>query len=154
MKKIIDGKLYDTETAMEVGTNSHGEISDFHYYEETLYRKRSGEYFLAGYGNALSDYRVQIGVSQWEAGSAIFRMSYEEARQWAEDNLSAEDYMEEFELVESDDDVAITVRVKESTKKMLRRMAFESGRSQGQVIDELVAKAFGAQDDGRDEDNA
>lgn len=155
MRKIIDGKLYDTETAMEVGSSSHGCQIDFNYYEETLYRKRNGEYFLAGYGNALSKYRVQVGVDRWDSGSAIFRMSFDEARKWAEDNLSVEDYMEEFELVESDDDVTITVRVKDTTKKMLRRLAFGSDRSQGQVIDELVAKAFNERRSGRrDEDNA
>ena len=47
MKKIINGKLYDTDTAKEVFAISCGNgPSDFHYYAEQLYRKRTGEYFL------------------------------------------------------------------------------------------------------------
>lgn len=36
MKQIINGKLYNTETASYIGSNR----SDFHYFEEELYRKK------------------------------------------------------------------------------------------------------------------
>ena len=43
---IINGKLYNTETATYVGGYSNGlSINDFNYYDEELYRKRTGEYF-------------------------------------------------------------------------------------------------------------
>lgn len=43
MKKIIRGRLYDTETAKEVGSwEAEVSRSDFNWYEETLYRRRPG----------------------------------------------------------------------------------------------------------------
>ena len=47
MKKIINGRLYDTGTAKEIGCYENGYgAGDFRYYYESLYRKRTGEYFL------------------------------------------------------------------------------------------------------------
>lgn len=45
-KKIINGKLYNTETATLVGRwwNKYS-IHDFKYCEESLYRKKTGEFF-------------------------------------------------------------------------------------------------------------
>lgn len=41
MKQIINGKLYNTETASYIGSNrSDCYRSDFHYFEEELYRKK------------------------------------------------------------------------------------------------------------------
>ena len=43
MKKIINGKRYDTETAEKIGVwDNARSISDFDCCEETLYRKRTG----------------------------------------------------------------------------------------------------------------
>ena len=45
MKKIINGRKYDTETAKEIGYWSNGyPCSDFNHCEETLYLKKTGEY--------------------------------------------------------------------------------------------------------------
>ena len=47
MKKIINGKKYDTETATSVGEySSNYACSDYKYYDETLYKKKTGEFFL------------------------------------------------------------------------------------------------------------
>ena len=52
MKKIINGRLYNTESAKKVGYYNNGRIyNDFSFFEETLYRKRTGEFFLHGEGN-------------------------------------------------------------------------------------------------------
>jgi hypothetical protein len=48
MKKIINGKMYNTETALLVGTCWNGlSSSDFACETVCLYRKKTGEYFLA-----------------------------------------------------------------------------------------------------------
>ena len=142
MKRIIDGKRYDTSTAEEIATATHGYKREFSYYEETLYCKRTGEYFLYGYGHGESKYAKQV-LGAWGPGEDIIPMTYEQARQWAERNLDAEDYEREFgEVPESDgEDVVLSVRVSPATRERLRRMAAESGRSQGAVLDELVARA-------------
>lgn len=45
MKKIIKGRLYNTETAKYVANYSWGGPSDFHHVDEDLYRKQTGEFF-------------------------------------------------------------------------------------------------------------
>ena len=55
MRKNIDRKMYDTETAELLASSSNGYgHGDFRYMEEQLYRKKTGEFFLYGEGGALS----------------------------------------------------------------------------------------------------
>lgn len=100
-KKIINGKLYNTETATIVGEwENDYYINDFRYCEEKLYRKRTGEYFLSGEGGPLSKYRKSYGDNSWGYGYEITPLSEKEAKQWAEDRLSADEYIAEFGEVE------------------------------------------------------
>lgn len=46
MKFVINGRSYDTDTAILVGEHVSGEPIEPGYTRETLYRKREGEYFL------------------------------------------------------------------------------------------------------------
>lgn len=100
MKKIINGRKYDTDTAKEMGfsTNGYG-VRDFNYYRETLYRKITGEFFLYGIGNAASRYAVRCG-SGWSGGERITPFTLDEAKVWAEKHLDAEEYEEIFGEVE------------------------------------------------------
>lgn len=96
MKKIIKGKLYNTETAKEIAAWSNGlGYRDFNWCEETLYRKKTGEYFIAGEGGARSKYAERHG-DMWGAGEEIVPMTEDEARTWAEHRLDADDYIEIF----------------------------------------------------------
>ena len=53
MQKIIRGKKSDTDTAKEVCCYSNNlPFGDFDWIQETLYVKRTGEYFLQGKGGA------------------------------------------------------------------------------------------------------
>ena len=143
MKRIIDGRKYDTETATFVASCDNGRsIGDFEYVGHWLYRKRTGEYFLRSEGGANTRYAVQDGTG-WAGGSVIEPMRYDDARAWAEEHMGADEYEAEFgEVPESDgEDVVLSVRVSPATRERLRRMAAESGRSQGAVLDELVARA-------------
>lgn len=47
MKRIIDGKVYDTEKAERiVGYSRNGyDVSDFNHIERTIYRTKSGQFF-------------------------------------------------------------------------------------------------------------
>lgn len=100
MKKIVNGKLYDTDTAKEVGCYSNGYgTGDFQYCYESLYRKRTGEYFLYGRGGARSKYSERCG-NGWSEGWMIIPYTEEEAKEWAVENMDADDYMELFGTVE------------------------------------------------------
>lgn len=97
MKKIINGKMYNTETAKEVATWSNSyNFDDFNYCEETLYKKKTGEYFLYGMGGALSKYARLCGSNGSGGGSEFVPLSENEAKEWMERYADAEDYIAEF----------------------------------------------------------
>lgn len=65
MKKVVRGRVYDTSTAKYIFT-AHGgaEFSnDIFYWEEDLYRKKTGEYFLRCYGGACTEYAEHYGTT-------------------------------------------------------------------------------------------
>ena len=93
MKKIVNGKVYNTETATKVASYSFSNQSDFHYYEETLYRTSKGSYFLTGEGGPLSHYAVSQGNNTTSGSSAITPLSDGEALNWLEEH----DFTEEIE---------------------------------------------------------
>lgn len=99
-KKIINGKLYNTATATFIGEYANDvSRSDFRYYEEELYRKRTGEYFLSGEGGGLSKYAKSLSDG-WTYGCAIIPLSLDEAKEWVELHMSTDDYIKEFGEVE------------------------------------------------------
>lgn len=148
MRKIIDNRKYDTETARKLAEVSHGAQSDFKHYEETLYVKRTGEHFLYGYGHAASKYAEYVDGGGWGAGERIIPLTYAEAREWAERELDADEYEEIFgEVPEGDDEsVTVSLRIKASTRELLRRMAWGSDSTQGAVLDGIVADAASRRD--------
>lgn len=100
MKKIIDGKKYDTETATLIGTMENGyNCGDFHYTNEELYQKKNGEFFLFGEGGALSIYGEKYGNGR--CGSRqIIPYFIEEAQKWVAEHCGANDYEKFFGEVE------------------------------------------------------
>lgn len=95
MKKIINGKLYDTETAELLATNaSECGQHDFRWFEEDLYRTKKGQFFLAGEGGPMSRWSHSIDQNSWSGGSDIVLFSDEEAREWAEASLTADEIEE------------------------------------------------------------
>ena len=97
MKKIIDGRKYDTETAVALATYSDGKgWRDFSHFEETLYRKKTGEFFLHGSGGPMTKYSRSRGQNEWSGGDEIIPLKFEAARKWAEEHMDVEEYEEIF----------------------------------------------------------
>ena len=145
MKKVIRGRLYDTETAQEIGsTYGGGENSrDFHYWEEKLFRKRTGEYFLYCFGGAMSKYGVWRG-RQGESGERIKPLSYTEAQEWAEDALDGDDYIAEFgALEENADRKALTISITAGAADMLKRAAQQRDTSMSELVEKLIREQLG-----------
>ncbi len=86
MKRIIEGKRYDMDTAEEVASDGYGQANDFHHWRETLYRTPAGAWFLVGAGGPLSKYAEATGQNEWSGGSKLIPMSAEEARSWCEEH--------------------------------------------------------------------
>ena len=96
MKKIIDGRMYNTETATELGNFWNGlSARNFRYLSETLYRKKNGEFFLYGEGGAMTKYSQLFGNMSC-GGEEIIPLTDEQAKHWAEKKLDADEYIEIF----------------------------------------------------------
>ena len=101
MKKIINSHLYDTDTADCVGHyRNNRDDDDFRVTVENLYRKKTGEFFLHGWGGPLTNYAERRGQNTWGYGEEIKPMSLNDAKKWAENHLSGENYIKIFGEVE------------------------------------------------------
>lgn len=145
MKRYINGKVYDTETAHEIGSYANaGNWRDFSHYEETLYRKRTGEYFLHGEGGPMTAYRESAGQNTWSGGAKIVPMTVKEAEKWAEEHLTTDEYDAAFgEIVEDESLTHISYNIKIANAERIRRAMSETGKSGGAIIDELIERYLG-----------
>lgn len=61
MKAIINGHKYNTDTAKLIASYANrGGWRDFHHFEEALYKKKTGEFFLHGEGGSETKYSRQV----------------------------------------------------------------------------------------------
>lgn len=138
MRKIINGKLYDTDKAQELGSYHYLYPGDFDWTHEVLYRKRTGEFFTWGEGGPRSRYAVSEDHG-WSGGQAITPISFEEAQAWAEEHLDADEYEAIFgEVSEDAEDVVISAKLPAAVDAKLRRMAAEAGTSVTAMIIRLI----------------
>jgi len=105
MKMIINDRKYNTETAEFIGyRKAGGNMSDFHYLRESLYRKTNGEFFLSGEGGASTQWAKNIGQydcyinarqslykngNGWIYGNGIIPLTEKDARTWVEKHENA-----------------------------------------------------------------
>lgn len=143
MKKIIEGKKYDTDTSTLVAEwEADFLANDFNWYMEQLYKKRTGEYFVYGEGNGASRYARTVGLHGGTWGCTIIPVSYDDARAWLEEKGTVDEYEAEFGEVSEDDaeSVVLSVRVSPAAKTALDRLAAQTGRSKGEIVtDALLA---------------
>ena len=146
MKKIINGKVYDTATAQCVGEWSNPYTRrDFNWVEETLYRKRTGEFFIFGEGGPRSQYAKEVGMRQWSNGERIMPLTWDEAREWAEEKLSADEYEQAFgEVTEDDSRETMSLSLPRSMAETIRRRASQSGTYPSAYIEALISKELGS----------
>jgi hypothetical protein len=77
MKKRINGKLCDTETAKKLGTKCEGEFGDPKGYEEQLFMTRTNQHFIYGVGGPESKY----------VSLTIELVTDEQAEEWKKANI-------------------------------------------------------------------
>lgn len=88
MKKIINGKKYDTENAESIATYINSiDYHDFRSLTETLFRKKTGEFFLYGKGGPMTFYAEHYGNSSI-AGEKIIPFTIEQAKIWIEEKAN------------------------------------------------------------------
>lgn len=130
MKKVINGKAYDTKTAKEIAQwENEGSWRDFRHMEETLYQKRTGEFFIYGEGGPATKYAESEGENCWTGGSKIIPLSWEAARKWAEEHLDADKYAEIFEVEEDDEKTIFSISIPNAVAERARLEAAKAGIS-------------------------
>lgn len=140
MKKIISGKVYDTDKAERIGEWENGHRpNDFNYCLEELYRKRTGEFFLCGEGGPASKYAESCGNNSWCGGAKIIPLSYKSAQEWAEEHLNGDEYEAIFgEVVEDEGRASITICMSTATIERAKRAASQAGISLSGYIESLI----------------
>ena len=102
MKRIINGKIYNTEAATRVGNfaSAYGP-GDFRYEDTDLYKTKKGAWFISGEGGPLSRWSQPCGNGQ-RGGSGIEVMTTAEALAWAEfAGIDADVIAEHFTVIEA-----------------------------------------------------
>ena len=101
MKKVINGRMYDTETATMLGKVTLGEPRNWDYHEEVLFQKKNGDYFFRLEGTVISRCLQHIFPEILNASAErICPTSKRIAMQWAEENFDGDKYVEIFGEVE------------------------------------------------------
>lgn len=132
MKKIIKGKVYDTETAKQLsyeGDTNHGSHREW---ENALYQKRTGEFFA--YAWTMS------------GGETIQPITVDEARAWLEEHGTADQYIAVFgDPGESDADsgevVTLGIRVSAAAASKVKRAAAAEGTTQQKILERWIMDA-------------
>ena len=82
MKRIVEGKVYDTETAEEIATyEPFSDRTKFQWWSETLYRTKKGRYFKYGIGGPMSKY-AETFPGGATGGEVIVPLTDKEAFEW------------------------------------------------------------------------
>ena len=128
MRKIINGKMYDTSTAKRrSGAIDVGNGEELDFYGLTLYQKRTGEFFL---------YR---DVSRGDLDDGIIPLTYDDAREWAESHLDADDYESIFgDTTENDRGQILSLSISAVASERARRAAAQQGLSLSEYIEGLI----------------
>ena len=130
MLKVIRGRKYNTATAHEVGYETVEE--GYGYVNRTLYRKRTGEYFLAVEYNYMVD-----GVDP----DYIKPLTGEEASEWAQEHLDVDTYEKEFgEVVEDRTSVAMTLNLPRQEYEKLKGLALDAGMPVSKYLTKVIKR--------------
>ena len=147
MKEIIAGKVYNTDTARLQGEygNSHS-ISDFRHVREDLYLKKTGEFFLHGAGGPMSKYAEPLD-NGWTGSEEIIPLTYDEAKEWAEAHLEADEYEAIFGPVSEGDgeDIPFHVYIPSHLMGAMAKTKAKTGKSYKDIITEALENSLGGQ---------
>lgn len=140
MKRIIRNKVYDTHTATLIKRADHPNItSGESSCKQSLYRKKTGDYFLAVSG-ARTDVFHNLGLENniHDRECHIYPLTYEQARAWAEEEMSADEWLAFFEPVEDDTLMALNLTLSAAAVSKFRLAAQRQQISQRELMERLI----------------
>lgn len=83
MRRVINGKTYNTDTAEKLAVKEYGDPTDGLYYSErTLYQTKKGDYFIHSWGKAGTIYATDLGNGRTGGGEIIEPISAEKAEEF------------------------------------------------------------------------
>ena len=124
MKKIIKGRQLNTATAKMVGTAMIDEDKDI---VETLYRTKSGIYFIHNVYKKSSTGKLEVGED-------LNIVSLKEAKEWVRKLLTKAEYEEYFGENISDETITVTVNITSKAFQTLKKEKELTGNTYGEII--------------------
>ena len=82
MRRIIEGRVYDTENAEFLAEDSCSTPGDLRHTFRALYRTKKGRYFFHGGGGALTEYAKPVGNGAVSGSERLWVVEEKEAIQW------------------------------------------------------------------------
>lgn len=137
MKKMINGKRYDTNAAKKIAEWTSPTKDTASKYTETLYRKRTGEFFLHGWGNEKSPYGQNVTMNVKEPGEKIIPMNKDEARKWAFAHADIEEFAKYFKD-EGDEKITTSIMLSRDAAELLAVLADSYGMTKSRIIEDLI----------------
>ena len=142
MKKVINGKCYNTETSKKIGEYWNGlGTNDFTHIEEDLYVNSKGTYFLVGSGGAMTKYSWSEGNTSGGRANVVTPMTKDEAMEWLEENDN-KGYIKHFgtpEEAEPDDNrERVTFMLDSKLIDRLRAMSKETDVPMSRYMDKAI----------------
>lgn len=96
MKKIINGKVYNTQTAVRIyDYDNQLFVTDFRFYSETLYKTKKGSYFLLKEGGPMSPVAHYDGQNAF-GGMDIEALTIDNAKEYLINHQAINVYENEF----------------------------------------------------------
>lgn len=141
MNKYINHKGYNTETAQALASWNNGIYpNDFNWCKETLYIKKTGEYFLHGDGGAYSKYGCREEIIPLSASAAI---------NWAENKLDGGEVEKIFGVLSDEEEanntaensVSYQLRLPETMFAKLKAKKAETGITILKLIEKALREA-------------
>jgi hypothetical protein len=101
-KEVLGGKRFDTETADFIcDVSSEGPSpTDFKFWHGGLYKTAKGAYFINGSGGPLTMFRTPADGGGFGGGNGIRVLDMEQARNYAERTLSADEVAQFFTVID------------------------------------------------------
>ena len=142
MKKIIQKgrsrQRYDTDTAKIIAVYESGPPGSDDWWKETIYRKKTGEYFLYGEGGILTKYGHPPGNTEKEEHGKIIPLSAEKVFEWCSLHPSARGSQEILDISSDTEKKTVTFRLSGAARNIVADMAAEKGITKSEVIETMI----------------
>lgn len=140
MKKVIRNKVYDTDTATLIKQADHPNITNGEGpCKQSLYRKRTGDYFLYVSGATTDTFHnLRIATQTHDREHHIYLLTYDQARAWCEAEMTADEWLKHFSPIEDDSLCALNLTLSASAVSKFKVVAQQQQISQRELMERLI----------------